>query len=92
MFLYIYFVVTVLCFILWDLEATFSFLHILHKYIFKFSLRMADLHVRSYNTQGLQGIEKRIDIFECLKYMRQNIYCLQDTYFIKENEINVIDQ
>ena len=55
---------------------------------------MADLHVRvlSYNTQGLQGIEKRVDIFEYLKNMRQDIYCLQDTHFIKENEINVIDQ
>ena len=53
---------------------------------------MADLHVLSYNTQGLQGIEKRVDIFEYLKNMRQDIYCLQDTHYIKENEINVIDQ
>ena len=53
---------------------------------------MGDLHVLSYNTQGLQGIEKRIDIFKYLKNMRQDIYCLQDTHFIKENEINVIDQ
>ena len=53
---------------------------------------MADLHVLSYNTQGLQGNEKKVDIFEYLKNMRQDIYCLQDTHFIKENEINVIDQ
>ena len=42
--------------------------------------------------EGLQGTEKRTDIFEYLKNMRQDIYCLQDTHFIKENEINVIDQ
>ena len=53
---------------------------------------MADLHVLSYNTQGLQSIEKRFDIFEYLKNMKQDIFCLQDTDFIKENEINVIDQ
>ena len=53
---------------------------------------MADLKIISYNTQGLQGIQKRVDIFDYLKNKGCHIYCLQDTHFTNEDEKNIIDQ
>ena len=53
---------------------------------------MVDLKILSYNTQGLQTLQKRVDVFEYLKDKKSQIYCLQDTHFIKENEANIIDQ
>ena len=53
---------------------------------------MADLKIISYNTQGLQGIQKRIDVFDYIKSKNCHIYCLQDTHFTDEDEINIRDQ
>ena len=53
---------------------------------------MADLKIISYNTQGLQCIKKRIDIFVYLKNKGCHIYCLQDTHFTNEDENNIIYQ
>ena len=53
---------------------------------------MSDLRILSYNTQDLHGIEKRIDILEYLKDKKSHIYCLQDTHFTEENEMNIKDQ
>ena len=53
---------------------------------------MVDLKILSYNTQGLQSLQKRVDVFDYLKEKKKHIYCLQDTHFIKENEANIIDQ
>ena len=53
---------------------------------------MTDLRILSYNTQGLQGIEKRLDILEYLKDKKSHIYCLQDIHFTEENEMNIKDQ
>lgn len=53
---------------------------------------MVDLKILSYNTQGLQTLQKRVDVFEYLKDRKCQIYCLQDTHFAKENEANIIDQ
>ena len=48
-------------------------------------LLMSDLRIISFNTQGLQGINKRIDVLEYLKDKNFHIYCLQDTHFTKDN-------
>ena len=53
---------------------------------------MVDLKILSYNTQGLQSLQKRVDVSDYLKEKKKHIYCLQDTHFIKENEANIIDQ
>lgn len=53
---------------------------------------MADLRIITYNTQGLQGIQKRLDIFDFLKNKKCHIYCLQDTHFTASDEINIRDQ
>ena len=53
---------------------------------------MTDLKIISYNTQGLQGIQKRVDVFDYLKIKGCHIYCLQDTHFTNEDEKNIIDQ
>ena len=53
---------------------------------------MADLKIISYNTQGLHGIQKRIDVFDYIKSKKCHIYCLQDTHFTHEDEINIRDQ
>lgn len=53
---------------------------------------MADLRIISYNTQGLQGIQKRMDIFDYLKNKGCHIYCLQDTHFTYDDEANIRDQ
>lgn len=34
---------------------------------------MADLRILTYNTQGLQGLEKRLDIFDYLKSKKVHI-------------------
>ena len=47
-------------------------------------LLMSDQHIIYFNTQGLQGINKRIDLLEYLKDKNFNIYCLQDTHFTKD--------
>ena len=43
--------------------------------------RMADLEIQTYNVQGLGGIGKRTDIFNCLRNLNSDIYCLQETHF-----------
>lgn len=53
---------------------------------------MVDFKILSYNTQGLQNLQKRVDVFDYLKERKNQIYCLQDTHFIKDNEANIIDQ
>ena len=42
---------------------------------------MAELKILTYNVQGLGGISKRTDIFDVLKNLNFDIYCLQETYF-----------
>ena len=53
---------------------------------------MTDIRIMSYNVQGLQSTEKRIDVFEYIKSKNYDIYCLQDTHFTVENEKQIIDQ
>ena len=53
---------------------------------------MTSLCILSYNAQGLQGSEKRIDVFEYIKNKQYDIYCLQDTHFVNENESDIINQ
>ena len=53
---------------------------------------MTSLRILSYNAQGLQGSEKRIDVFEYIKNKQYDIYCLQDTHFVNENESDIINQ
>lgn len=53
---------------------------------------MANLRILSYNAQGLQGSEKRIDVFEYLKNKKYDIYCLQDTHLTDENRADIINQ
>ena len=43
--------------------------------------RMADLKILTYNVQGLGGISKRTDIFDFLRNLNSDIYCLQETHF-----------
>ena len=40
-------------------------------------LLMSDLRIISFNTQGLQGINKRIDVLKYLKDKNFHIFCLQ---------------
>lgn len=44
------------------------------------------LKVVSCNCQGLNSAEKRRDVFDYLKSKRYNIYCLQDTHFVAQDE------
>ena len=44
-------------------------------------MRMAELKILKYNVQGLGGISKRTDIFDFLKNLNFDIYCLQETHF-----------
>ena len=53
---------------------------------------MSDLRIISSNTQGLQGINKIFDILEYLKDKNFHIYCLQDTYFTKDDVDKIKDQ
>lgn len=53
---------------------------------------MTDLRILSFNTQGLQGINKRIDVFEYLKDKNFHIYCLQDTHFTQNDEERIRNQ
>ena len=53
---------------------------------------MSELKVLSFNTQGLQGLNKRIDVFEYLKDKKCHVYCLQDTHFTQEDIENLNDQ
>lgn len=53
---------------------------------------MANLRILSCNAQGLQGSEKRIDVFEYIKNKNYDIYCLQDTHFIDVNKADIINQ
>lgn len=50
---------------------------------------MADLKLLTYNVQGIGGISKRTDIFDYLRNMNFDIYCLQETHFKTEDEISV---
>ena len=43
--------------------------------------RMADLKQLTYNVQGLGGISKITDIFDFLRNLNSDIYCLQETHF-----------
>ena len=52
---------------------------------------MADLKIFSYKTQGLGGINKRVDIFESLKAKLMDIYCLQDTHFTKNDDFFLLE-
>ena len=53
---------------------------------------MTNLRSLSCNAQGLQGSEKSIDVFEYIKNKQYDIYCLQDTHFVNENESDIINQ
>lgn len=53
---------------------------------------MAELRIITYNTQGLQGVNKRIDIFEYLKDKKFHVYCLQDTHFTADDEASIRNQ
>ena len=53
---------------------------------------LSDLHILSFNTQGLQGLNKRTDVLEFLKDKKYQIYCLQDTHFTDEDVEKLKDQ
>lgn len=50
---------------------------------------MGSLKILSVNCQGLGDIEKRRDVFNFLKSKKCNIYCIQDTHFTNESEMNI---
>lgn len=43
----------------------------------------------SVNCQALGDIAKRRDVFNYLRSLKYNLYCLQDTHFLKDNENEV---
>lgn len=43
----------------------------------------------SVNCQGLGDVAKRWDVFNYLRSLKYNLYCLQDTHFTKDNENEV---
>ena len=45
---------------------------------------MSDLKTLSLNCRGLQGIKKRLQVFQHIKETKCDIYCLQDTHFLKK--------
>ena len=45
-----------------------------------------NFNILSVNCQGLQDKQKRLDVFNYLKEKKFNIYALQDTHFLKEQE------
>ena len=53
---------------------------------------MVDLQILTFNTQGLQGINKRHAVFDYLKNMNHEIYCLQDIHFTADDEANIKSQ
>ena len=53
---------------------------------------MSGLSLLSFNTQGLQGLNKRIDVLEFLKDKKYHIYCLQDTHFTEDDVEELKDQ
>lgn len=46
-----------------------------------------NIKIMSYNCQGLHMKEKQGDIFDYLNSKDLNIYCLQDTHFIEQDEV-----
>ena len=42
---------------------------------------MAELKILTYHVQGLGEISKRTDIFDFLKNLNFDIYCLRETHF-----------
>ena len=50
------------------------------------------MHLLSFNTQGLQGLNKRTDVLEFLKDKKYQIYCLQDKHFTEEEVEKLKDQ
>lgn len=47
---------------------------------------MGEITLLSANTRGLADKVKRKDVFSYLRNKCYNIYCIQDTHFVKENE------
>lgn len=43
----------------------------------------------SVNCQGLGDVAKRWDVFNYLRSLKYNLYCLQDTHFTIDNENEV---
>ena len=52
-------------------------------------LNMTELKILSYNTQGLGGIKKQIDVFQYIENKIFDICCLQDTHFTESQEIYI---
>ena len=50
---------------------------------------MTEIKIISVNCRGLGDFEKRKDVFNFLRKKNFHIYCLQDTHFIKENELRI---
>ena len=50
---------------------------------------MTEIKIISVNCRGLGDFEKRKDVFNYLRKKNFYIYCLQDTHFIKENELRI---
>ena len=48
-----------------------------------------DINILLDNCQGLQNRQKRQDVFHYLKDKNFNIYALQDTHFMKEQESKI---
>ncbi len=45
---------------------------------------MTDINIMSLNCRGLHGVKKRLMVFQHLKSLKYNIYCIQDTHFTKD--------
>ena len=52
-------------------------------------LHIMSLKILSVNCQGLGDINKRRDVFNYLRNMDYNIYCLQDTHFTIDTENDI---
>ena len=50
------------------------------------------MKIVSLNCRGLGERSKRRDVFDFIKRTNANIYCLQDTHFIFENEEDVLNE
>ncbi len=51
-----------------------------------------NIKIMSHNCQGLQMREKRRDIFNYLHSKDFDIYCLQDTHFVEQDETLIRNQ
>lgn len=49
-------------------------------------MKMAELKILTYNIQGVGGRSKRTDVFDYLKNLNFDIFCLQETHVTDKEE------